>query len=84
MGIGGGTFNDRALPPNQVETDALWDVKFVDNPTLPPGYTLEISMVGEAYGMDGGGLQLVIRDPDGADVHLDTDVARDIFRLEAW
>lgn len=84
MGIGGGTINDRALAPNQVQATELWDVQFVENAQLPPGYSLEISMVGEAYGLDGGGLQLVIRDANGEGVHLDSDAAREIFKLSAW
>ncbi|QNN62714.1 hypothetical protein [Leucobacter denitrificans] len=84
IGIGGGSISDRALGPNQVGATELWDVRFAENPQLPPGWTLEISMIGEAYGLDGGGLQLVIRDADGEGVRLDTPEARDIFQLDKW
>ncbi|WP_207454267.1 glycohydrolase toxin TNT-related protein [Herbiconiux sp. SYSU D00978] len=62
FGLGGGSFNDRALPPMQIKTDDLWDFEFLE---LPEGWTVEVSRIGPGYGLDGGGVQLVVRDDMG-------------------
>ena len=84
MGIGGGTINERALAPNQVQQSQYQEVHFVEGATLPEGWSLEISLIGEAYGLDGGGLQLVIRDGAGEGVKLNHPAVEGIFKLEDW
>jgi hypothetical protein len=62
FGVGGGTFDARALPPGQASTDELWEFDFRQ---LPAGWEMEIARISPAYGRDGGGLQLVIRNAAG-------------------
>lgn len=60
MGLGGGSFNDRALPPSQRGADVFNTVQFVPGATLPDNYRIEVSLIADAYGRDGGGLQVVV------------------------
>lgn len=71
MGLGGGTFAERGLPPNQVGQDQFWHVRVRPDAELPPGWSIEVSRIAQAYGQPGGGLQLVVRDAGGEGVTLD-------------
>lgn len=70
MGVGGGDFNARALPPSQAKATLFHEVEWKSGATLPAGYSIEIARIADAYGQDGGGLQMVVRDPNGKFVKL--------------
>ena len=71
LGIGGGTFGERALPPGQLTQSDFWHISLRPDAVLPDGWALEISRVAPAYGQPGGGLQLVVRDQHGEGLRLD-------------
>lgn len=81
MGIGGGTFGERALPPGQMEQGQFWHVDLSPTAKLPEGWSFEVSRVATAYGQPGGGLQLVVRDGDGQGVSLQRLEQAGIFSL---
>jgi hypothetical protein len=71
LGLGGGTFAERALPPSQLGQDMLYHLRLRAGAQLPTGWSLEVSRIASAYGQPGGGLQMVVRDAAGRDVKLD-------------
>ncbi|MFC8681189.1 glycohydrolase toxin TNT-related protein [Microbacterium ureisolvens] len=71
MGLGGGTFAERGLPPNQVGQNEFWHVSLRPGAQLPAGWSIEVSRIAPAYGQPGGGLQIVVRDANGEGVKLD-------------
>ena len=84
LGIGGGSFNDRALPPSQRLADTYSSIVLRPGAQLPDGYSLEIGFIADAYGRDGGGLQLVLRNQAGNDVKLEEVEAQAIFEVTTW
>lgn len=65
MGLGGGDFSDRALPPGQRSATELHNLTLRPDATLPDGWSIEVGRIAPAYGQDGGGLQVVVRDSEG-------------------
>lgn len=81
LGLGGGTFAERGLPPNQVGQNQFWHVNLRPDAKLPAGWSIEVSRIAPAYGQPGGGLQIVVRDAGGSGVKLDR--LKDIFTWDA-
>ncbi|WP_167052525.1 hypothetical protein [Salinibacterium sp. ZJ77] len=85
MGIGGGTFDERGLPPGQRHATSFTMVDFAPGAKLPAGHHIEISLIADAYGRDGGGLQVVVYDSStGEGVPLDALERLGIISMRPW
>jgi hypothetical protein len=73
------SFEERGLPISSLNQKYY---QFSLTGKMPEGWTLEVSEIAPAFGRDGGGLQLIIKDAEGLKQNiiglLDQEVIRDV------